>query len=126
MPDMTSPGTYAVQYQVYDDQDTYDTLYRYVTIRASQPPLELTLNKGITSLFVGDNFTDPGVQYAYGSLTVESNVNTNIPGIYTITYTLSNQTQTIKRIRYVHVFDAPDMVASLTPLYITRKREVLR
>ncbi len=123
IPNMSMPGTYVIHYTLYDDDGEYGTLYRYVTLRDAQPPLELTLKKGVTSLFEGDTFTDPGVEYSRGSLTVESTVNTDVSGVYTITYILSDDTQTIKKIRYVHVFDTLDTALSLPPLYYTRKKE---
>lgn len=123
IPDMSSPGTYVIQYIISDTDNTYETRYRYVTVRTSQPPLELSLKKGITTLFEGDTFTDPGVLYPRGTLTVESNVNTDIPGVYTITYILTDNNQTIQKIRYVHVLTSHDIPALLSPTPSLRKKE---
>lgn len=126
IPDMSGPGTYVVNYRVYDGETNYETLTRYVTIRDVQPALELTLKKGITSLFTGDTFVDPGVDYNRGTLTVDSTVNTAVPGTYTVTYTLRDDQQTRIKTRYVHVMASEDAVASLPPFIYTRKKEGVR
>jgi hypothetical protein len=65
--------------------------------------LTVTLNKAITTLYVGDDYVDRGVTYNKGILVKTGEVDTSKTGIYKITYTVTYRDQVVVKSRYVIV-----------------------
>lgn len=99
-------GQYTVTVAVTDLSGNVATWSFQVTVVDTTQPI-LSLNPGLDSIFVGDQYTDYGIHvfdYSDTDTIAEGSVDVNTIGVYVITYTVtdefSNQSQIV---RYVHV-----------------------
>ena len=106
--DTSSPGTYTVTYTVNDASNNTSSIARTITINQDTPPPVITLNgESFITLIVGDTYSEAGaVAFTYlgeditNNLVITGSVDTSSPGIYTVTYTVSdasNNTSSIAR-----------------------------
>ncbi|HEV7377592.1 MAG TPA: immunoglobulin-like domain-containing protein [Pyrinomonadaceae bacterium] len=108
-----APGTYTITYNATDAAgNPAASKTRTVTVVDTTPPT-LTLN-GASSLTVEchTSFTDPGATAndgcagnLTGAITVTGSVNANVVGNYTLTYSVSDGSNTTTATRAVHVVD---------------------
>jgi hypothetical protein len=108
-----APGTYTITYNAMDAAgNPAASKTRTVTVVDTTPPT-LTLN-GASSLTVEchTSFTDPGATAndgcagnLTGAITVTGSVNANVVGNYTLTYSVSDGSNTTTATRAVHVVD---------------------
>lgn len=85
------PGIYTVAFEALDDAGNMYSASRTVTVRDTTPPV-ITLNGASTiTIECRSTFSDPGATAADScdssvAVTSSGSVNTNVPGVYTITY----------------------------------------
>ena len=107
--DTSTLGAYTVTYTVTYDDKTY-SVDRHVYVIDETPPV-ITLNPGVDTIFVGDQWTDAGAIVEDNSLevidiVVGGEVDTNLAGTYEITYTATDSSDnTITATRYVVVIE---------------------
>ncbi len=105
--DTNTPGEYTITYTVTDSSNNTATETRTVQVVADDPPV-LTLNgANPLTINVGESYSEPGATAddaidgdLTASIEVTGTVDTNTPGDYTITYTVtdsSNNTATATR-----------------------------
>lgn len=106
-------GRYTVLYHIEGSEGRLYTLTRIVRVTEEQPLLSLILNKAKTTLRLNETYVEAGATYSGGTLTIMGEVNSSVPGVYVITYTISNNGSSISRTRYVFVLEseAPNTVA---------------
>lgn len=83
--------------------------------------LVVTLNKAITTLYVGETYIEQGVDTNHGDVTITSDVDTLKAGIYKVTYTVTYQDQIVIKSRYVIVLEK----VTDTPVAYVRRKETL-
>lgn len=107
--DTSTLGLYEITYTYQDDDQQY-TITRFVQVTDQTPPV-ITLNAGLDTISVGDNWEDAGASVTDNSIeeleiSVSGEVDTSTAGTYEITYTAidsSGNTETL--IRYVDVLE---------------------
>ena len=107
--DPSKPGIQNIQYHFYDGETKVYTLKRIVHILADER-LVVSLNQAITTLMVGEVYVEKGVTYNKGELIISGQVDTNIPGIYKITYTVTHLDQVVIKSRYVVILEAASSI----------------
>lgn len=100
--DSTEVGVQTLTYEIYDGETLVYTLIRKIRVLTDNR-LVVTLNKAITTLYVGDDYVDRGVTYNKGILVKTGEVDTSKTGIYKITYTVTYRDQVVVKSRYVIV-----------------------
>jgi hypothetical protein len=107
--DVSIPGIYKIHY-TYTHGETVYEIDRYVMVIDQTPPV-LTLNLGIDTILVGEEWIDVSATVVDNSneaieIVVTGTVNTSVAGTYEITYTAtdsSGNTSSIKR--FVTVYE---------------------
>jgi hypothetical protein len=107
--DVSIPGIYIIHY-AYTHGETVYEIDRYVMVIDQTPPV-LTLNLGIDTILVGEEWIDESATVIDNSneaieIVVTGTVNTSVAGTYEITYTASDSsgnTSSIKR--FVTVYE---------------------
>lgn len=102
--DIDTVGLYYIMYQATHDEQTIEII-RFVIVIDSTPPV-VSLNPGIDTIKVGDEWIDAGITAEDNydetvSVTVLGEVDTDTVGTYTITYLAFDEmgnTTTIRRI----------------------------
>ncbi|KAA1246126.1 DUF5011 domain-containing protein [Aquimarina sp. RZ0] len=122
--DISKPGEYIVTYSVTDSSSNTASITRKVTVIDDQAPILELIGDNPMIVFVGDVYTDPGVNVtdnvdAPSSLIIETtgSVDTNIVNDYTITYVVtdsSDNTASLDRIVKV-INDAPPVITLIGP-----------
>lgn len=93
--DTLLPGVYTVTYTVTDPSNNTTTATREVVVQDTTPP-EITMNGDpFMTIYCGYGWTDPGataLDLCDGTLavTADSNVNPNMIGLYSVTYTATD------------------------------------
>ncbi len=104
------PGVYTLTYTVTDVFDNVTTVKRIVTVLASSPTIEFRLNPAQTTLRVGEVYQDTGCVAFVNDNEItcqikENNVDTTQPGVHTMVYSISYQSEEYTYTRYVFVKD---------------------
>lgn len=100
--DVSEIGIQTLTYDIYDGETHVYTLIRKIRVLTDNR-LVVSLNKAITTLYVGDAYVDRGVTYNKGIMVKTGEVDTSKAGIYKITYTVTYRDQTVVKSRYVIV-----------------------
>lgn len=94
--DTSKVGTYSLVYTI-EHKKKKSKLKRTVTVADTVVPEITLLGESKYSIYVGNSFNDPGVQAIDNydgdispNVTVDSKLDTNVAGTYTITYTVSD------------------------------------
>ena len=90
-------GSYVISYSVTDAGGLTTSIERTVTILPNQPPVVTLVGQTTIYIEQGGTFTDPGATATdpeqgdiSDSIIVDSNVDTNTPGNYIVTYAVSD------------------------------------
>ena len=116
------PGVYELVYQVIDTSGNVTLVKRYVTVYPETPVISFILGNALTTVKLGDEYLDGictvninGSEY---SCEVKSNnVDTNVAGIYTVTYSYSYLGKEYTYKRYVFVYDDNETLSLYLPIW---------
>ncbi|MFA5467105.1 MAG: S8 family serine peptidase [Candidatus Izemoplasmatales bacterium] len=117
-----TPGRYVVSYDILYQEEIVYTLSRIVNVREAGAQIEITLNKGISTIFVGEIYEDAGARTNIGTIEKSGSVDTTEPGVYKITYTVRQNGYVYQKSRYVYVIEASDSYNALTMWF--KKEEI--
>lgn len=111
--DNTTVGSYTLTYTVTDTSGNKAEIKRVVHVYDSNPTIEFNLNKTLTTLQVGETFEDTGCTVTINEdtqdcIVQESTVDTEVSGIYKVTYSVAYNGKTYTYERYVFVYDLDD------------------
>ncbi len=106
---MNVPGNYTITYSTTDGTNTV-TATRAVTVVDTTAPVITINGPNPMTVECHTSFTDPGAtafDSCAGNLAVTStnNVNVNVPGVYSVTYSATDGHQTVTATRTVNVVD---------------------
>ncbi|MDP3970894.1 MAG: DUF5011 domain-containing protein [bacterium] len=122
--DEDTPGSYSVEHSATDTDDNTGTATRTVNVTDTIDPTVTLVGASAVSVDQGDTYTDAGVTTAdtcdaSPELVTDNPVDSDTPGIYTITYTAtdasSNSTNSTRTVTVVELVDHGNAV-SITPL----------
>ncbi|MBE0701406.1 MAG: S8 family serine peptidase [Acholeplasmataceae bacterium] len=117
------PGRYKVEYRIYDGSELVHTKIRMVRVIDFTPMIDLTLNDGIDTIFVGEDHVDAGLKYQQTYLvTIVSDVNTSEAGTYTIVYMVEVNGMTYQKTRYVTVITTEEIETQRTDAIILKRK----
>lgn len=95
--DLTKVGTYHVVYTYTRNINQIKTLYRTINVIDTEAPTIKTLGESVYTMLVNDKYQEPGVLVTDNSnenlldkVEIENNINTKVPGIYQIKYTVKD------------------------------------
>ncbi len=102
-------GEYLITYTVTDSSGNITIVKRIVTVYEKEAFVFFIINKGRTTLKVGETYEDQGctvfVNFVSSPCTISNNtINTTIPGVYIVTYSVTVGTDTYSYDRYVFVY----------------------
>ncbi len=121
--DTLTPGFYDMVYIIRVDDDIVHRVTRVVTVlEDDRVTVDITLHPGIATVIQGTDYVEPGATSTHGDVVIEGSVNTDVPGVYTVRYSVTQNGATFVRIRRVHVLPA-DFEHARIPMTTTRKRE---
>lgn len=121
--DNLNPGTYEVIYYVYYDDEVIDMRIRIVHIIENSIQIDIELLPDITTIYVGDTYTDSGAISNIGEVVAHGDVDTDTPGVYPIIYEVTYGTQTVIRTKYVYVVEQTSQ--DIDEAVIFKKEEVM-
>ena len=113
-------NTYQVIYRIFDQDLLLDTRIRMVTI-LPKVDVTITLLPDVTTLYVGESFTDAGAITSLGQIEVIQDVNPEITGIYEVIYQVEIGDSIFQKIKYVYVLD--EVSYHPTPILAYRRKE---
>jgi hypothetical protein len=116
-------GRYTIRYDIFYELQIIDTRYRIIHVITQVPKLEITFHPDVTTLKTGDVYQDAGVSVSQGTLTVSGEVNTQVPGIYLLTYTVTYQSLIIEKTKIIHILGDAEYFARPV-LFIVDKKGV--
>lgn len=126
--DVNTPGTYTLTYSATDSAGNTGTTTRIVTVVADAAPT-ITLTGGNVTIAQGGTWSEPGYSATDaedGDITADvvvggDTVDTNTPGVYTITYNVSDSAgnAAAQRTRTVTVVAEANLTQLLTPENLT-------
>jgi len=119
--DTDTAGRYIVEYDItYADEVVY-TLKRIVNVVAPESSVTITLNPGVTTIKVGDDYVDAGATTNIGTVTASGTVDIYQAGVYKVTYSVSINGWIFQKSRYVYVLSEADFTN--TNLFVVWKEE---
>jgi uncharacterized repeat protein (TIGR02543 family) len=122
--DSTLPGRYVRVYQLYRDDVLLMNITRVIrVIPAPNLPIEIALNPGLSTIYVGDPYVETGAVANGFSIEISGTVDSTTPGVYTIRYRVVDGERSKERIRYVHVLERPNLEVQALWFIIVRKEE---
>jgi uncharacterized repeat protein (TIGR01451 family) len=121
--DANTPGTYTITYSATDGTHSATTT-RTVNVEDTTPPMITLAGDNPMTVECHSTFTDPGATAATddcsgnlpaGDIQASSNVDLNVPGTYTVTYTITDPAGNQgAAVRQVHVVDTTPPTIALT------------
>ncbi len=121
--DVDAPGYYEVRYEIVIDNEVVHHLIRMVSV-LDKPrfTIDVELNPGITTLFQGSPYVEPGITNSVGEVVIEGTVDTDTPGTYTVRYLVTYEGTTVVRTRRIHVLPL-NLDVAYGPVIPTRRWE---
>ncbi len=117
---MIDASTYRIIYRIYDEDIMVDAKIRMVTILFQEPPT-ITLLPDVTTLYVGEVYTDAGATSSKGLIEVINPVDNRAPGIYEVIYRVTIDQKIYQRSKFVYILDQQDYHP--TPILAYRRKE---
>ena len=121
--DNLNPGTYEFIYYVYYDDEVIDMRIRIVHIIENSIQIDIELLPDITTIYVGDTYTDSGAISNIGEVVTHGDVDTDTPGVYPIIYEVTYGTHAVIRTKYVYVVEQTSQ--DIDEAVIFKKEEVM-
>ncbi|KRT56018.1 FG-GAP repeat [endosymbiont of Ridgeia piscesae] len=120
--DRTTAGSYTLTYSVSDTAGNSASVTRTVDVSAATAPVISLSGANPIDLKAGDSFSDPGASAndnfdgdVSASITVSGTVDSNTPGDYTLTYTVSDAAgNSATQTRRVNVIESTPPVITLS------------
>ena len=106
--DSSISGEYIIEYKVTDGSSNHTIIYRYVNVSEKDLDIEITLEKSVNTIEVGETFV-PAVCSVNGNFECNidlSGFDNNTPGTYEISYTVLIDNVIYKRVSYIFVYDS--------------------
>lgn len=100
------PGKYFIDYMVYDQEELVYTVRRYIRVIEYVPTVEITLNAGISTIYLGQSYIEAGASSTQGEIVIIGEVNPLVVGVYYITYQVEYENQIYVKTRVVTVLDS--------------------
>jgi len=104
--DTSIPGKYFIDYMVYDQEELVYTVRRYIRVIEYVPTVEITLNAGISTIYLGQSYIEAGASSTQGEVVIIGEVNPLVVGVYYITYQVEYENQIYVKTRVVTVLDS--------------------
>lgn len=101
--DVETVGTYTLYYDIYDNDTLIDTRVRVVHVVPQNVDIKITLNPDITTIYQGDEYEDRGASSNIGEIISSGIVDSQTPGTYVITYSVTFGNQIVTKNKYVYV-----------------------
>ncbi len=120
--DEATTGRYVVTYNILYNQEIVYTFTRIVNVVELEASVTITLNPGLTTIFVGDTYVDEGATTDFGTIEVIGEVNTATAGIYEIIYRVSINGWIYEKTRYVYVLSVAN---ALNVVFVNKKEDDL-
>jgi len=103
--DTDTAGKYLISYQIYDEETLVYTLYRYVRVIETVQNIEIILNEGISTLYLGQPYEESGATTNYGTIIISGTVDTSTVGVYYILYQVEYDGILYSKTRIISVLD---------------------
>ncbi len=103
--DSEEAGKYEIIYNIYDGGELLYSISRYVRVIEPETDVNITLNPGISTIYLGEEYTEEGATSNVGEIVISGTVDTANIGIYYITYTVEYNGMTYAKTRIVTVLD---------------------
>ncbi len=104
--DITKIGTYEVVYNIYHEDELVLIIKRMVHVIPEKINVQITVNKSVTTIVIGQNYIESGADSNYGSVEIIGNVNTQVVGVYAITYRVEYNGKIYEKDKYVYVIES--------------------
>ena len=110
-------GSNEIYYEVtYEDEVLYH-LVRIVHVIESPKTIIITLKRGISTLYQGETYLEKGASSNLGTVEIIGKVNTNVVGVYVITYQVEYLNSVVMKKRYVYVLEKPQEIITTNHPY---------
>ncbi len=116
-----SETTIRITYRVYDGETLIDTRIRMVSI-LDQEPVVITINPNVTTIQMGDTYQDLGATSSKGDVVISGEVNTSVPGVYQLIYSVTLDDTIYQKSKFVYVLDDTDYHPTVIVGIILEKR----
>ncbi|MFO7969334.1 MAG: S8 family peptidase [Bacillota bacterium] len=98
-------GNYNIYYKIYyEDEIIYQTK-RIVNVVNRYIDIQIEIEATVTTIISGTDFSTPQASSNFGEVEIDSNVNSQVPGKYSITYRVEYDGKTTEKILYVYVLE---------------------
>lgn len=122
--DWMIPGKYKISYQIHKESILIYEAYRYVRVLEDFNNIELKLNPGIDTIFIGQDHKDGGLRdIDMQMIEVINGVNRNIVGVYEIIYRYQINGFSYEIKRFVHVVEEQIVIDSRNMSFDMPKRK---
>ncbi len=107
--DTSLPGKYEIIYQIYFEDMVVYEYSRFVRVLAESTTVIITLNPGITTIYVGNTYIEAGAGANIGEVIINGEVDSSTPGVYIITYQVEIDNIIYLKTRVVHVLSIDEL-----------------
>ncbi|MBI9008485.1 MAG: S8 family serine peptidase [Tenericutes bacterium] len=121
--DNSLPGKYIVNYMLYDKEELVYTINRYIRVIEATPSVEITLNAGVSTIYLGQSYIESGATSTIGEVIISGEVNPMVAGVYYITYQVEYMNQIYTKTRVVTVLDTSVLTTIVTLSQLTFKED---
>ncbi|MCK4552561.1 MAG: InlB B-repeat-containing protein, partial [Tenericutes bacterium] len=117
------PGKYFINYMLYDQEELVFTISRYIRVIEYMPTVEITLNAGISTIYIGQSYIEAGATSNIGEVTISGEVNPLVVGIYYISYQVEYENQIFMKTRVISVRDSSVLTTVVNSFQLTIKED---
>ncbi len=117
-----SQTLYQVIYQIIFEQEVIDQVIRFVTVTQTNP-IVASLKPDVTTIEVGSSYVDPGVIKNLGSVETLGSVNSQVAGVYQLTYIITYETYEVRLTKFVYVLTKEAFISTVI-LALPPRKEV--
>ncbi|MDY0278619.1 MAG: InlB B-repeat-containing protein, partial [Acholeplasma sp.] len=99
-------GTYTIEYDIFFEGELVDTRIRLVNVLDKPQEVIITINEGVTTVLKGEDYIETGASSNIGEVVIDSNVDTNITGVYKVTYRVTIEGTVHEKSKFVFIIDS--------------------